>query len=54
MTPVDVHVIADTDKNGKPKTKVDEKATTFLSFGAVMDLAFFPLLPEKLKYYDFQ
>jgi hypothetical protein len=53
-TPVVVRVISDTDKNGNPKRKVDEGATTLLSFGAVLDLAFFPLLPEKLKYYDFQ
>ena len=52
--PVVVHVISDTDKHGNPKAKVDQNETSFLSFGAVMDLAFFPLLPENLKYYDFQ
>jgi hypothetical protein len=52
--PVEVKVISDTDKNGKLKNRVDPNATTFLSFGAVMDLAFFPLLPEKLNDYDFQ
>lgn len=53
-TPVHVKVTSDTDKNGSPKRKVDEDATTLLSFGAVFDLAFFPLLPEKVGYYDFQ
>jgi hypothetical protein len=53
-TPVVVRVISDTDKNGNPKRKIDEGATTLLSFGSVLDLAFFPLLPEKLKYYEFQ
>ncbi|HYL99784.1 MAG TPA: hypothetical protein VEZ90_12580 [Blastocatellia bacterium] len=52
--PVDVRVISDTDKSGVAKQKVDPNAKTLLSFGAVMDLAFFPLLPEKIKYYDFQ
>lgn len=52
--PVDVKVISDTDKNGAPKKKIDPDAKTLLSFGAVMDLAFFPLLPEKIRYYDFQ
>jgi hypothetical protein len=53
-TPVVVRVISDTDKKGKPKSRVDENATTLLSFGAVLDLAFFPLLPERIKYYNFQ
>jgi hypothetical protein len=53
-TPVLVRVIADTDKRGNPKRKVDEDERTLLSFGAVFDLAFFPLLPEKIGYYDFQ
>jgi len=52
--PVVVRVIADTDKKGKPKSKVSEDETTLLSFGQLWDLAFFPLLPEKLKYYNFQ
>jgi hypothetical protein len=52
--PVDVRVIADTDSKGKPKGKVNEKERTMLSFGAVWDLAFFPLLPEKIRYYNFQ
>ncbi|HKV38061.1 MAG TPA: hypothetical protein VJX67_02520 [Blastocatellia bacterium] len=54
QVPVITRVISDTDKHGKLKSKVDENAKTLLSFGAVMDLAFFPLLPEKIKYYDFQ
>ena len=54
QVPVDVTVISDTDKNGNAKQKVAPNAKTLLSFGAVMDLAFFPLLPEKIKYYDFQ
>jgi hypothetical protein len=53
-TPVLVRVIADTDKKGNPRRKVDEDEKTLLSFGAVFDLAFFPLLPEKIVYYDFQ
>jgi len=52
--PVVVRVLSDTDKNGNPKRTVDEGEKTFLSFGGVMDLAFFPLLPEKIEYYDFK
>jgi hypothetical protein len=54
QVPVVVRVISDTDKKGNPKSRVDENDRTFLSFGAVWDLAFFPLLPEKIKYYNFQ
>jgi len=53
-TPVTPHVIADTDKNGNPKGKVNQDERTLLSVGAIWDLAFFPLLPEKLKNYNFQ
>ena len=53
-TPVLVRVTADTDKKGNPKDKIKEDEPTLLSFGAVWDLAFFPLLPEWLKYYSFQ
>ena len=53
-TPVVVRVIADTDKKGNPKQSVKEGEPTFLSFGAVWDLAFFPLLPERVKNYNFQ
>jgi hypothetical protein len=53
-TPIIVRVISDTDKRGNPKSKVDEDSTTMLSFGNMWDLAFFPLLPEKVKYYNFQ
>ncbi len=53
-TPVRVRVTSDTDKNGNPKRKIDEDATTLLSFGAVFDLAFFPLLPERIGFYEFQ
>lgn len=52
--PVKVSVIADTDKKGNPKDRVKEDETTLLSFGALWDLAFFPLLPEKIQYYNFQ
>jgi hypothetical protein len=52
--PVTVSVIFDTDKKGNPKNKVNENETTLLSFGALWDLAFFPLLPEKIQYYNFQ
>jgi hypothetical protein len=53
-TPVVVRVLSDTDKKGNPKSKVDEDSQTMLSFGHIWDLAFFPLLPEKIKYYNFQ
>jgi hypothetical protein len=53
-TPVVVRVLADTDKKGNPKTKIKEDEPTLLSFGAVWDVAFFPLLPERIKYYNFQ
>jgi len=52
--PVTTKVVSDTDKNGNPKSKINEDDRTLLSFGAVWDLAFFPLLPEKIKFYDFQ
>lgn len=52
--PVTVSVVSDTDKKGNPKNKVNEDETTLLSFGALWDLAFFPLLPEKIQYYNFQ
>jgi hypothetical protein len=54
QTPVMVRVISDTDKKGNPKRSVDEDERTLLSFGAVWDLAFFPLLPERIKHYNFQ
>jgi hypothetical protein len=53
-TPVIVRVLADTDKKGNPKDKIKEDEPTLLSFGAVWDIAFFPLLPELIKYYNFQ
>ncbi len=53
-TPVVVRVIADTDKKGNPKDRIKEDEPTLLSFGAVWDIAFFPLLPELIKYYNFQ
>lgn len=53
-TPVITRITADTDKKGNPKSKVEENALTLLSFGAVLDLAFFPLLPEKVAFYSFQ
>jgi len=53
-TPVVVRVTADTDKKGNPKGNVKADEPTLLSFGAVWDLAFFPLLPELVKYYTFQ
>lgn len=54
QTPVNVRVIADTDKEGNPKGKVGADDKTLLSFGAVWDLAFFPLLPEKINFYNYQ
>ncbi|HEY3138614.1 MAG TPA: hypothetical protein VGL29_21495 [Blastocatellia bacterium] len=53
-TPVIVRVIDDTDKKGNPKRNIKEDEPTLLSFGAVWDVAFFPLLPERIKYYSFQ
>jgi hypothetical protein len=52
--PVLVRVISDTDKKGNPKGNIKGDERTLLSYGAVLDLAFFPLLPEKLQYYEFQ
>jgi len=54
QVPVVVRVISDTDKRGNPKNSVNEDERTMLSFGAMWDLAFFPLLPEKISYYNFQ
>ena len=53
-TPVVVRVVADTDKKGNPKDRIKEDEPTLLSFGKVWDIAFFPLLPEQLKFYSFQ
>jgi len=53
-TPVIVRVVADTDKKGNPKDRIKQDEPTLLSFGAVWDVAFFPLLPELLKFYNFQ
>ncbi len=52
--PIVVRVIADTDKKGNPKESVKENEPTLLSFGAVWDVAFFHLLPERVKFYNFQ
>src|SRR6185503_17918813 len=52
--PIVVRVIADTEKKGYPKESVKENEPTLLSFGAVWDVAFFPLLPERVKFYNFQ
>ena len=52
--PVIVRVVSDTDKKGNPKSKIKEDEPTLLSFGAVWDVAFFPLLPERIKFYNFQ
>jgi hypothetical protein len=53
-TPIVVKVTADTDKKGKPRENVKEDERTLLSFGAVWDIAFFPLLPERISSYNFQ
>src|SRR6185503_17362600 len=53
-TPVVVRVTADTNKKGNPKDRIKEDEPTLLSFGKVWDIAFFPLLPEQLKFYSFQ
>lgn len=47
-------VVADTDDKGVPKTKVNPKESTGLTSQAFLDLIFFPLLPEKLPYYEFE
>jgi hypothetical protein len=52
--PVEVLVVSDTDKRGNPKSSVKENERTLLSVGALWDLAFFPLLPEKIRHYNFQ
>ena len=52
--PVIVRVKSDTDKKGTPKSSVNESERTLLSVGAIWDLAFFPLLPEKINNYTFQ
>lgn len=52
--PVITRVIRDTDDDGRPKSKVDPNARTGLASGVFLDLIFFPLLPEKLKYYQFE
>jgi len=53
-TPVVVRATSDTDKKGNPKGNIKADEPTLLSFGAVWDLAFFPLLPELVKNYSFQ
>ncbi|MEW6734845.1 MAG: hypothetical protein AB1489_26200 [Acidobacteriota bacterium] len=52
--PVLSRVVEDTDDKGKPKKNVDPKARTGLASGAFLDLIFFPLLPEKISYYEFE
>lgn len=51
---VNTTVVADTDDDGNPKTRVDPKANTGLTSQAFLDLIFFPLLPEKLQFYEFE
>jgi hypothetical protein len=53
-TLIDVQVVEDTDKKGISKDRINPEEKTLLSFGSIWDLAFFPLLPEKLEYYNFQ
>jgi hypothetical protein len=50
---VNVRVIQDTDDKGRPKKNVDPNAKTLLTFGTVWDAAFYPLLPEKVRYYSY-
>lgn len=52
--PVVSRVVEDTDDKGKPKKNVDPNARTGLASGAFLDLLFFPLLPEKVKYLQFE
>ena len=49
-TLIDVQVVEDTDKKGITKDRINPDEKTLLSFGAIWDLAFFPLLPEKLEF----
>jgi hypothetical protein len=53
-TLIDVQIVEDTDKKGNPKDRINPDEKTLLSFGAIWDLAFFPLLPEKLAFYNYQ
>ncbi|MBL8151072.1 MAG: hypothetical protein JNN15_14185 [Blastocatellia bacterium] len=52
--PVVTKVVSDTDDKGKNKNSVDPNARTILSLGAFFDIIFFPLLPEKIRYYEFK
>lgn len=54
MIPVVTRVVADTNDKGEPKEKVDPNAKTGLASGAFLDQIFFPLLPEKLEFLDFE
>jgi len=54
QVPIIVKVTSDTDKKGNPKNDIKQDEPTLLSFGAVWDVALFPLLPERIRYYSFQ
>lgn len=47
-------VVADTNDKGEPKDKVDPNARTGLASGRLLDEVFFPLLPEKVRFLEFE
>ena len=52
--PVVARVVADTDDKGAPRDKVDPNARTGLASGPFLDQVFFPLLPENIKFMEFE
>lgn len=52
--PVRTRITADTDDDGRPKSKVDQKSLTILQAQGFFDLIFFPLTPERIAYYSFE
>lgn len=52
--PVVTRVVADTNDKGEPKDNVDPNARTGLASGAFLDQVFFPILPEKIKFLNFE
>jgi hypothetical protein len=54
QVPIIARVVADTDDKGAPRQKVDPDARTGLASGPFLDQVFFPLLPENVKFMDFE
>jgi hypothetical protein len=52
--PVVTRVVADTNDKGEPKEKVDPSARTGLTSGPFLDEVFFPLVPENVRYLEFE